>query len=124
MLPSEYQLRVGTGLDRALLVKFLQRTYAERFPEGTVSHLAETVERYFSSETPVWWVERAEPSTGLPSSRVMPLGCLWLGNAIDQATGERHAHIFLLYVVPEHRRKGIGSALVRYAEEWAKNRGD
>lgn len=123
-LPAGYQLRLGTGLDRALLVKFLQRTYAERFPTGTFSHLAGTVDQYFSAETPVWWVERAETSTGLPSSRATPLACLWLGNAIDQTTGERHAHIFLLYVTPEHRRRGLGTALVRYAEEWAKKRGD
>jgi ribosomal protein S18 acetylase RimI-like enzyme len=124
VLPAGYQLRVGTGLDRALLLKFLQRTYAERFPGGTFAHLADTVEHYFSRDTPLWWVEMANPSMGMPSSRSEPFGCLWLGNAIDQSTGDRNAHIFLLYVVPEHRRKGIGSALVRYAEEWAKQRGD
>jgi GNAT superfamily N-acetyltransferase len=47
-----------------------------------------------------------------------------MGNAIDQISGLRHAHIFLLYINPEHRRKGIGTALMQYAENWAKQRGD
>ena len=52
------------------------------------------------------------------------MGCIWLGNAIDQVRGDRHAHIFLLYVMPEHRRRGIGSELMRHAEDWARARGD
>jgi ribosomal protein S18 acetylase RimI-like enzyme len=52
------------------------------------------------------------------------VACLWLGNAIDQVQGDRHAHIFLLYVMPEYRRQGIGSALMRHAEDWARARGD
>ena len=47
-----------------------------------------------------------------------------MGNAIDQVRGDRHAHIFLLYVEPEHRRRGIGTALLRYLENWAIQRGD
>ena len=47
-----------------------------------------------------------------------------IGNAIDQVRGDRHAHIFLLYVVPEHRRIGIGTALMRYVESWARTKGD
>jgi ribosomal protein S18 acetylase RimI-like enzyme len=47
-----------------------------------------------------------------------------VGNAIDQVSGDRHAHIFLLYVVPEHRRRGIGKALMQYVEKWAIARGD
>lgn len=123
-LPSGYQLRTGSERDRSRVIKFLQRTYTDLFPGGDFAHLAHTVDQYFSKETPVWWVEQAQLSTGLPSSRSQPVGCLWMGNAIDQITGSRHAHIFLLYVVPEHRRQGIGSALVRYAEAWAKARGD
>ncbi|MGL4502998.1 MAG: GNAT family N-acetyltransferase, partial [Planktothrix sp.] len=50
--------------------------------------------------------------------------CLWLGNAIDLADGERTAHVFLLYVAPEHRKRGIGSALMVHAQQWATGRGD
>uniref|UniRef100_UPI003013439B GNAT family N-acetyltransferase n=1 Tax=Hassallia byssoidea TaxID=482630 RepID=UPI003013439B len=57
-----------------------------------------------------------------PSSS--PVACLWVGNSIDQVRGDRHAHIFLLYVVSEHRRRGIGKALMQYVENWALTRGD
>jgi ribosomal protein S18 acetylase RimI-like enzyme len=109
-----YSLRLGSGLDRALLLKFMQRTYRELYPQQTFTHLAQTVEQYLSKETPIWWVEGAREV----------VACLWLGNATDQIQGDRHAYIFLLYVAPTHRRQGIGSALMAKAEDWAKKRGD
>jgi ribosomal protein S18 acetylase RimI-like enzyme len=69
-------------------------------------------------DTPLWWVEPKG------ENQVNPIACLWIGNAIDQGTGSRHAYIFLLYVEPEHRRQGIGKALVKYGENWAIQRGD
>lgn len=127
-LPPQYRLVPGSGVDRALLVQYMQRTYAELFPGGTYAHLATVVDQYFSRETPLWWVESdggADLETGLiPQPRRQPLGCLWLGNAIDQVQGDRHTHIFLLYVVPEQRRRGLGTALVGQAEAWARARGD
>ncbi|WP_293062774.1 N-acetyltransferase [Okeania sp. SIO2B3] len=117
LIPN-YQLRRGSGLDRAMLVKFMHWTYQELFPEQNFSHLAKTVDRYLSIQTPIWWVEKMEkPVTS-------PIGCLWVGNAIDQVEGDRVTHVFLLYVSPPHRRLGIGSALVTHAENWAKARGD
>jgi ribosomal protein S18 acetylase RimI-like enzyme len=111
-----YRLRSGSGLDRALLVKFMQRTYQELYPGGDFAHLARTVEQYLSAETALWWVAAdADPSA---------IACLWLGNAIDQVTADRHAYVFLLYVSPDHRQQGIGSALMHQAEVWAKQRGD
>jgi ribosomal protein S18 acetylase RimI-like enzyme len=150
LLPG-YRIRRGSTLDRALLVKFMQRTYQEAFPQQDFSHLARTVEQYFSRETPLWWVDFVEveqEETGeaggesnskfqIPNSKLgvspslppslpssSPIAGLWVGNAIDQVQGDRHAHIFLLYVVPEHRRQGIGTALMQYVENWAKARGD
>lgn len=113
-LPSGYQLRNGSRLDRSQLVKFMQQTYRELFPDEDFSHLAETVDRYLSKDTPLWWVVQ---DTAV-------VGCLWLGNALDLVNGSRYAHIFLLYVIPQHRRLGIGTALMKYAETWAKTRGD
>ncbi|MUL38618.1 GNAT family N-acetyltransferase [Gloeocapsopsis dulcis] len=115
-----YTIRAG-GVDRALLLKCMQRTYKELFPEQDFSHLARTVEQYYSKETPLWWVELSnQQENPLP----LTVACLWAGNAIDQVKGDRYTHIFLLYVVPEHRRRGIGTALMEYAENWAKKRGD
>ncbi|NJM72353.1 MAG: GNAT family N-acetyltransferase [Scytonema sp. RU_4_4] len=155
LLPG-YKIRRGSTLDRALLVKFMQRTYQETFPQQDFSHLARTVEQYFSRETPLWWVDflgvevedkgqggqgargtRGKEDKAIQNSKLevssssphlpispSPIACLWVGNAIDQIQGDRHAHIFLLYVAPEHRRQGIGTALMRYVEDWARARGD
>jgi GNAT superfamily N-acetyltransferase len=125
--PPGYQLRSGSERDRSLLVKFLQRTYAELFPGGEFSHLKDTVDQYFSSDTPTWWVELQQDAPEaqlLGRSATLPIGCLWMGRATDLSTGETNANIFLLFVEPNYRRLGIGSALVRYAENWAKVRGD
>ncbi|MDJ0737124.1 MAG: GNAT family N-acetyltransferase [Nostocaceae cyanobacterium] len=117
----------------------MQRTYQDMFPDNNFNHLERTVEQYFSNETPLWWVdflgdkvaETPVPNpTPLPPvswaspASPTPIACLWVGNAIDQVEGKRLAHIFLLYVVPEHRRKGIGTALMQYVEDWARKRGD
>ena len=128
-----YHLHSGSGLDRALLIKFMARTYAELYPEQDFSHLASTVEQYFSDKTPLWWVKKEldsdamKPDLTLGQKLVIKaqsvVGCLWLGNSIDQVNGERNTHIFLLYVAPEYRRQGIGKALMNHAENWAKNRG-
>ncbi|MBD2356185.1 GNAT family N-acetyltransferase [Tolypothrix sp. FACHB-123] len=134
LLPG-YSIRLGSALDRALLVKFMQRSYQDIFPPGDFSHLAQTVEQYFSSKTPLWWVDEekgtGEPRSGgefsslsSPPPPSSPVACLWIGNAIDQISGSRHAHVFLLYVVPEYRRRGIGTALMKYLEKWATQRGD
>lgn len=123
-----YAVRSGSTLDRALLVKFMQRTYQELHPGQPIAHLAQTVEQYFSVDTPLWWVERLPQldsvPTLMPASVIPPIACLWMGNAVDQIRGDRHAHIFLVYVVPTERRRGIGAALLRQAEAWARERGD
>ncbi|HIK11284.1 MAG TPA: GNAT family N-acetyltransferase [Oscillatoriaceae cyanobacterium M33_DOE_052] len=123
MLIPGYNLRLGSVGERVLLLKFLQASYQELYPEQDFSHLRDTVVDYLSRETPLWWVDLAgEPPSTNPSGE--PVGCLWVGNVIDQVGGSRHAHIFLVYVSPLHRRRGIGSALVVQAESWARQRGD
>ncbi len=147
-LPAGYRLRQGlVSRDGSVLLTVLQRTYQELYPEqANFDHLCATVEQYFSSDTPLWWVEFAtgqaatvQPpgaqSVGFgfaalhsvappPDPVVDPVAGLWLGSVMDQGTGDRHAYIFLLYVCPTHRRLGIGSALLKHAEAWARARGD
>ncbi len=94
----------------------MQKTYQELSQEQDFSHLARTVEQYLAKETPLWWVNLDNDSAAV--------ACIWVGSAIDQITGDRIAHIFLLYVVPEHRRRGIATALMNLVEAWAKARGD
>jgi ribosomal protein S18 acetylase RimI-like enzyme len=121
VLPQGYHLRRGYGKDRALLHKFLCQTYEELFPhQRDFSHLGRTLENYFSTDTPLWWVEW-ESEGKFPR---IPVGCIWVGNGIDQVNGDRYAYIFLLYVSPSHRGQGVAKALLNHAENWARNRGD
>ncbi|MEB3358977.1 MAG: GNAT family N-acetyltransferase [Synechococcales bacterium] len=135
VLRPGYALRTGSSLDRALLVKFMQRTYEEIHPQRDFHHLAHTVDQYLSNQTQLWWVEPIPnqsvaarvPVAGatLPQThKLSPIGCLWMGQGTDQVQGDRHAYIFLLYVAPEHRRCGLGTALMHHAERWATQRGD
>jgi ribosomal protein S18 acetylase RimI-like enzyme len=119
--PTGYQLNKGNTRDRALLLEFLERTYQSLFPEqGSFPHLPQTIESYFSWRSPLWWVRLETNSQPLPK----PIAGLWLGNAIDQVTGDRHGHIFMLYVDPDHRRRGIATALLNQAQQWGQERGD
>ncbi|WP_013325360.1 GNAT family N-acetyltransferase [Gloeothece verrucosa] len=121
MLPEGYRLKQGSSKDTALLVKFMNETYQELFPkQENFSHLAETVRKYFSSQTPLWLVELSSETEKLSTS----IACLWMGTGVDQVTGERYAHIFLVYVAPQHRYQGIATALFNQAQNWAKSRGD
>lgn len=118
-----YRVRNGSWGDQGLLVEFLEHTYQEVCPEQSFVHLQQTVEQHLSSQTPLWWVE-VDQSSSCHQGRGQPVACLWLGSAVDQLRGDRHTHIFLLYVAPDHRRQGIGSALMCQAERWAKARGE
>lgn len=116
MLPEGYLLRRGGWGDRSLLRQFLQLTYQELFPDlQDFSSLGATVDRFLSEATPLWWVDELKGGA---------IACLWLGAAIDQSLGKRYSQIFLLYVAPNHRRLGIGKALIHQAETWARERGD
>ncbi|WP_204102918.1 MULTISPECIES: N-acetyltransferase [Spirulina sp. CCY15215] len=122
-LPTGYQLKEGILSDRASLLQFMILTYRELFPEQeSFSHLAQTIGHYFSPETSLYWVIPVgeKGAEGKPEK----IACLWIGNAIEQINGDRYTYIFLLYVHPEHRQRGIGSALMHYAHTLARERGD
>ncbi len=117
----DYQLRRGSVKDRGLLVKFMQVTYQELFPQQSdLSHLKTTVNQYLSAKTPLWWVV----VKGQEHQSLKPVACLWMGNAIDQVTGDRYGHIFLIYVNPDHRRRGLATALIQQAKKWVLSRGN
>lgn len=123
-LPKGYQLRKGNNRDRFLLIKYLKHTYQELHPQQKeFRHLQTTVNRFFSPQTPVWFVEKAD-QTNSSEINSKTVGCLWIGNAIDQGSGKSYAHILLIYVQPQHRCQGIAKALIQQAEKWAKTRGD
>jgi ribosomal protein S18 acetylase RimI-like enzyme len=127
LLPG-YQLTQGTPQDKRLLLSFLHQTYQELFPEQQdFNHLSQTVDQYFSLRSPLWWVE-VQSAFIAPSVENLgepkAIAALWMGNAVDQVTGKRYAHIFMLYVLPYYRRQGIAKALLETAQQWAQQRGD
>lgn len=124
--PHRYRLRPGFSRDRALLLKFLTATYHELFPQQeSFAHLAQTVDQYLDSQSPLWWVElTAVENSTAPAPPISPIAGLWMGNAIDQVTGDRYTHIFMVYVHPNHRRQGIATGLIEQAQTWAEKRGD
>ncbi len=115
-----YQIRVGSTRDRATLVKFMQRHYAELDGAQPRHSMAATVDRFLSRDTPLWWVEVAD---GEPTD-APPLACIWLGQATDQRQGMVHPYILLLYVDPLHRRRGIATMLLNIAHHWAESEGN
>ncbi len=118
-LPEGYQLKLGTKRDRNVLVNYMNLTYQELYPQqDNFEHLKTTVNQYFSPRTPFWLVE-----TIIESEARATVGCLWMGKAIDQKDGESYAHIFLIFVAPEHRRRGLGKALIKVAENYAQTQG-
>ncbi|MGB3312072.1 MAG: GNAT family N-acetyltransferase [Nodosilinea sp.] len=110
-----YSLRSGSTLDRATVVKFMERTYTELDPHQPIGHLAATVDRYLGRETPLWWVNPVDSAAAIAG--------LWLGQATDQRSGVLHPYVLLLYVTPDHRRHGIATALLTVAHHWAMQQG-
>ena len=123
---KSYHLKAGSVLDRARLVKFMQRAYLEMGGEGEMTHLASTVQRHFSSQSHLWWLvdERMSVPAALPgTARREPVGCLWLGEGIDQRSGAKQAYVFLLYVANAHRRQGLAKAMMKHAQDWSRQQG-
>jgi GNAT superfamily N-acetyltransferase len=114
-----YRLRVGSSRDRATVVKFMERTYTELDPHQPTDHIAATVDRYLGRDTPLWWVD-VESTAGSPA---VPVGAIWLGQATDQRSGVLHPYVLMLYVTPEHRRRGIATALLAVVHQWAQQQG-
>ncbi|MEO0541085.1 MAG: GNAT family N-acetyltransferase [Cyanobacteria bacterium P01_A01_bin.105] len=112
-----YRWYHGSGIDEALVVRTLRRAYQDLGGQDG-PHLADTVRRHLSSRSKLWWVVPEGPD-----DETDPIGCLWLSEAVDQRTGESQAYVFLVYVAPAHRRRGIGTALMGQAQRWASKNG-
>lgn len=114
-------LRVGTSADRALLLQFMGQAYQETHPSCSLQHLSQTLDQYWSHDTPVWFVRTMGNGQ---AHRSIDIACLWLGRAVDQISGTSYTHVFLLCVQPLYRRQGIGRGLMQRAEAWARHQGD
>ena len=119
-LPHHYRFKQGKTQDKTRLLKFMELTYQELFPEqSNFSHLSKTVAQYLSSKTPIWWIEYQ------PQNQTKPdiIACLWMGTAIDQVNCHNYGHIFLIYVKPNHRRQGLATTLIQQGQKWVEQQG-
>lgn len=110
----EWAIQLGLATSKHWICHFMTLAYRESFPEANLSHLNETINRYWNSHQTHWLAKQNEDV----------LGALWLGRAIDQETGLDYTQIFLIYVDPRFRRNGIGTALLNQAQNWAIQQGD
>ncbi|MEM6591321.1 MAG: GNAT family N-acetyltransferase [Cyanobacteria bacterium P01_H01_bin.119] len=117
-----YRLCQGNPGDRSILATVMGRTYQELGQIDDISHVRHTVDQHLSDQTPLWWVFEIDLDGA--SAESQPVACLWLGTAVDQLHGDRHAYLFLIYVDPAHRRRGIGLALMQQAHQWSRAQGD
>lgn len=115
-LPAGYEWQRGHPRDRAQLLHYLQASYSEGADGVSDCHLAQTLDRFLSSATPIWWIVST-------IDRQIIAG-LWAGRSQEQRRGDRQTHIFLVYVEPAHRRRGLATALLAEAECWAQAQGD
>jgi len=128
--PPGYLCQRGSLIDRSRLLLFAQRAYRDIQGTEEIGDLNLLIDRFLSSETPLWWVApvtNTQPSqVTLPhrSSVTTPIACLWAGRATTPNQAQPQAYILLIYVDPQHRRKGIATALLQQAEAWAKQQQD
>lgn len=115
-LPEGYYLRAGAAGDRGLLRQFLGALFDEQRPGADHDeHVDGTLNRLFDiRQAPLWWVLCGGETAG----------CLWLGRAWDQMSGSQTTYVHLLYIRPEHRRRGLGRFLLVWASDIARDRGD
>ncbi len=119
-LSHPYYLKQGKTQDKARLLKFMELTYEELFPEqSNFSHLSNTIDQYLSSKTPLWWIEYQSQNQTKPEI----VAGLWMGTGIDQVNGDRYGHIFLIYVKPNHRRQGLATVLIQQGQQWVQEQG-
>ncbi|NEP17185.1 MAG: GNAT family N-acetyltransferase [Leptolyngbya sp. SIO4C1] len=119
-----YALQRGSELDRVQLTRYMQRAYQE-LGAPAIAHLEQTVQQHFCDRSPLWWAlsDPAAPRVGFARAEQSPAGCLWLGTAVDQWTGSSQAYVLLLYVEPQHRRRGLATALMAAGQAWALEQG-
>ncbi|MEM6251776.1 MAG: GNAT family N-acetyltransferase [Cyanobacteria bacterium P01_D01_bin.156] len=121
--PEGYQLVEGSSLDRSRLLATMASAYRE-LGATQLGHLTKTVELYLEGPSMLWWLAKANSSRmGFTADQANDIGCLWLGQSINQLTGTLQAYIYLVYVDPAYRRQGLGRKLMNHAKSWALMQG-
>jgi GNAT superfamily N-acetyltransferase len=121
-MSSEIRIRPATGADREFVVSLMQRLVEFGPPAWRdAAQMTETdtrvITEHLLNPTPGTAIFIAETADG------SPLGLIHLKIGADHYNREEHGHIEDLIVAPGGEGRGVGRALLEWAEEWARSRG-
>jgi ribosomal protein S18 acetylase RimI-like enzyme len=114
-------IRSATPADRDFVLSLAARLAAFELPPGR--HAADVIAgdrralaRAFDAPSPDQdlFVAEIDGTTA---------GCLLMWTLEDYFSGERHGHISVIAVAADAEGRGVGAALMAYAETWAVERG-
>jgi GNAT superfamily N-acetyltransferase len=116
------QIRHAVPEDRAFVLASAQRLASFgppvwRTPDEIVGREAQTLETFFDAPLPGATLLIAESE---PGNR---LGFAYLERAQDYFTQREHGHVGMLVVTEPAGGQGVGGALMRAAEDWARAQG-
>ena len=115
------EIRPATEDDRAFILSLADRLADfDRPAWRTAEEIADGDRRALAGE-----LDAPSDDNGLfvASLDRQPAGCLLMWTLEDYFSGTRHAHISVIAVTRAAEGRGVGRALMDYAEQWARERG-
>ena len=114
-------IRPASERDRAFILSLAERLADfDRPAWRTAEEIAEGDRRALAGELDAPSEDNALFVALLDGQRA---GCLLMWTLEDYFSGARHAHISVIAVTREAEGRGVGRALMHYAEHWARERG-
>jgi GNAT superfamily N-acetyltransferase len=116
------KIRPATANDRAFVVASVPRLVAFEPPsfrprDEIITAETRTIEAFFASPPAGSALMIAE------SDDCSPMGFVYLERLRDYFTLEDHGHISMIVVTEAAEGRGVGAALMRAAEDWARREG-
>ena len=114
-------IRLATPSDRAFVLSLAERLADfDRPAWRTAQEIAEGDRRALAQQFDDPSADAALFVAELDGS---PAGALLMWTVEDYFTGEHHAHVSVIAVAKEAEGRGVGTALMAQAEQWARARG-
>ncbi len=118
-MPEPLKVRSAQPEDKEVLLREAARLASFEVPpwrpeEEIIAGERRTLERYFTEGPEGTWLLVAEGEGGAVR------GFVYLETVEDYFTGSRHGHVGMLVVSEDAEGQGVGSALMRAAEEWGR----